>query len=168
MNRRYFALPLILVLAATLPAAAQVVTPAAWNSDPDLAEARSYPLTMDKVEKLAAAIDALSQLEATDPALKSKMDAEPDEGQTIDQKVHTLDARFPEAADVVHRNGLTSREYIVASLAFLNDVTFVAMKRQGALQSYPPGSITPENAAFVESHYDKLQQLSQKISGSAD
>lgn len=168
MHRRHLALSLILALAAALPAAAQVVTPAAWGNDPDLAEARSYTLTMDKVEKLAAAIDALSRLEAGDPSLKAKMDAEPDDDQTIDQKVHTLDARFPEAADVVHRNGLSSREYVVVSLAFLNDVTFVAMKRQGSIQSYPPGSITPENAAFVESHYDKLQQLSEKISGSAD
>jgi hypothetical protein len=168
MNPRYLAVLLTLGLAAALPAAAQSMTPAAYDNDPDMLEVRTFPLTMDKVQKLAAAIDALSQLEAANPALKAKMDAEPNDDQSIDQKVHTLDASFPEAADVVHENGLTSRDYIIVSLAFLNDVAFVAMKRQGSLQSYPAGSITPDNAAFVEANYDKLQQLSQKISGGSD
>jgi hypothetical protein len=167
MNPRRLAALLALVLAAVIPASAQSVLPAN-NSDPDLVEVRNYPLTMDKVEKLAAAVDALNQLETANPALKSKMDAEPADDQTIDAKVRSLDTRFPEAADVVHQNGLTSRDYIVVSLAFLNDVAFVSMRRQGTLHSYPPGSITPENAAFVESNYDKLQQLSQKISGGSD
>ncbi len=165
MNARRLAILVVLALTALASASAQSI---AGDSDPDMAEVRSYPLSMDKVEKLAAAIDALSQLEATNPSLKAKMDAEPNDDQTIDQRVYTLDARFPEAADVVHENGLTSRDYIIVSLAFLNDVAFVGMKRQGSLQSYPPGSITPQNAAFVEANYNKLQQLSQKMSGSPD
>lgn len=165
MTSRPLAALLALALAAALPLIAQAPP---GDNDPDMAEARSYRLTMDKVEKLAAAIDALNQLEAANPALKAKMDAEPDDDQTIDEKVHTLDARFPEAADLVHRNGLTSREYVVVSLAFLNDLAFVAMKRQGALQTYPPGSITPENAAFVQANYDRLQQLSHKMSAGSD
>jgi hypothetical protein len=163
MNSRRLAACLAFAIAVVVPACAQSA-----GSDPDLSEVRSYPLTMDKVEKLAAAIDALNQLEATDPALKSKMDVDPDDDPTISGKVRSLDTRFPEAADVVHRNGLTSREYVVVSLAFVNDVAFVAMKRQGSLQAYPSGSITPENAAFVEANYDKLQQLSREISGSSD
>lgn len=168
MNHRPLAVLVSLVLAAALPAAAQAATPAAYNTDPDMVEVRSFPLNMDKVEKLAATINALDQLEASDPDLKSKMDAEPSDDQTIDAKVQSLDTRFPEAAEVVHKNGLTSREYIVVSLAFINDVAFVAMKRQGAIQSYPAGSITPENAAFVEANYGKLEQLSEKISGGSD
>lgn len=168
MNPRRVAVPLILALAAALPAAAQAVTPAAYSPDPDTAEVRSFPLSLDKVQKLAATIDALDRLEASDPNLKSKMDAEPTDDQTIDARVTSLDARFPEAADIVHKNGLTSREYIVVSLAFLNDLAFVTMKRQGAIQSYPPGSITPENAAFVEANYGKLEQLSEKITGDSN
>jgi hypothetical protein len=168
MNRcRFAVLALVLALAAALPAAAQSAL-AARNTDPDLVEVRTYPLSMDKVERLAAAIDALNQLEAADPALKSKMDAEPADDPTIDEKVRSLDTRFPEAANVVHQNGLSSHDYIVVSLAFLNDVAFVAMKRQGAFPSYPPGSITPANAAFVEANYSMLQQLSQRISGGTD
>lgn len=158
---------LAILLALALPALA-AAQPIAGDSDPDMAEVRSYPLSMDKVEKLAAAIDALDQLEAANPVLKARMDAEPNDDQTIDEKVYTLDAKFPEAADVVHENGLTSRDYIIVSLAFINDVAFVDTKRQGTLQSYPPGSITPGNAAFIEANYSKLEQLSQKISGGSD
>ena len=167
MNHRRLAALLVLVLAA-LPVAAQATTPAAYNTDPDMVEVRSFPLTMDKVEKLAATVNALDQLEATDPGLKSKMDAEPSDDQTISEKVQSLDTRFPEAAVIVHENGLTSRDYIIASLAFLNDVAFVTMKREGAIQSYPPGSITPANAAFVEANYARLQQLSEKITGGSN
>jgi hypothetical protein len=168
MNCRHLAALLALALAAALPALAQPAPEPTPDYDPTMVEVRSLPLTMDKVEKLAAAIDALSRLEAADPGLKAKMDAEPSDDQTVDEKVQSLDIRFPEAANVVHRYGLTSREYILVSLAFLNDIAFVAMKRQGAIQSYPPGSITPANAAFVETNYDMLQQLSQKMSGSPD
>jgi hypothetical protein len=165
MNRRNLSALLVFALLTPLLGYCQS---APGDNDPDMAEVRSFPLTMDNVEKLGAAIDALDQLEASDPALKAKMDAEPSDDQTIDEKVQSLDTRFPEAADVVHKSGLTSREYIVVSLAFLNDIAFVSMKRQGALEAYPPGSITSANAAFVEGNYDKLLQLSQKISGSAD
>lgn len=168
MNRCRLAVPLILALAGSLPAAAQAVTPAAYNIDPDLIEVRGFRLTMDKVEKLATTVNDLNQLESADPNLKSKMDADFSDDQTIDAKVQSLDTRFPEAADVVHRHGLTSREYIVVSLAFLNDVAFVAMKRQGAIDSYPPGAITPENAAFVEANYGRLEELSNKITGTAN
>ena len=168
MNCRHIAALLALALAVALPALAQPVPEPTPDYDPTMAEVRTYPLTMDKVEKLTAAIDALSRLEAADPALKAKMDAEPSDDPTVDEKVQSLDTRFPEAANVVHQNGLTSRDYIIVSLAFLNDVAFVAMKRQGAIQSYPPGAITPQNAAFVEANYDMLERLSEKISGSSN
>jgi hypothetical protein len=38
------------------------------------------------------------------------------------------------------------------------------MKKQGMIKDYPPNSVTPENAAFVEANFDKLQQMSQKLS----
>jgi uncharacterized membrane protein YukC len=46
----------------------------------------------------------------------------------------------------------------VISLALLNDVMIVGMKKQGLIKEYPSDAITAENAAFVEQNYDKLQQ----------
>jgi len=42
-------------------------------------------------------------------------------------------------------------------------VTFVGLKRQGMIQAYPPNSITPQNAAFVESNWDKIQAINKRL-----
>ncbi len=151
----------VLALAATLHTAA---AQAARDNNPDLIEVRKYTLTMPKIENLAAATDAINKMVAADPSLKQKMDAEPDTNKTLDQKVRNIDTNFPQVAAVLHSHGLTTREYLLVTLAFINDVTFVGMKKQGMIKDYPPNSVTPENAAFVEANFDKLQQMSQKLS----
>jgi hypothetical protein len=119
---------------------------------------------MDKVEKLAAAMDAVNKLRASDAALKAKMDATSSNNLPIDQQARNIDSSFPQVAAVIHSHGLTTREFILVSIAFINDVTFVGMKKQGVIQAYPPNSVTPQNAAFVEANWDKLQALGQKLS----
>jgi hypothetical protein len=135
------------------------------DNNPDILEMRHYRLTMEKVQKVADATDAVNKMLAADPALKKRVDAQTDtdNNQTIDAKARDMDARFPQIAAVVHSHGITTREYIVISMAFINDVTAVAMKRQGAIKDYPAGMITPENAAFVEQNYDKLQELGKRM-----
>ena len=49
------------------------------------------------------------------------------------------------------------------TLAFMNDVMPVGMKKQGSIKTYPPNTITPENAMFVEQNYDKLMELNKKM-----
>ena len=132
--------------------------------NPDLPEVRNYVLTMDKIEKLAASFDAINKLRASNPALKARMDAANYSNLPIDQQAKNVDASFPEVAALIHTNGLTTREFILVASAFLNDITYVGMKKQGAIQAYPPNSITPENAAFVEANWDKLQQIGKKLS----
>jgi hypothetical protein len=149
----------VLALAATFHTAV-----AQAPDNPDLAEARKYTLTMDKVQKLVAAFDAVNKLTAADPALKAKMDADSGPNLTIDQRAKNIDASFPQVATAIHAQSLTTREFIIVSIAFINDVTFVGMKKQGMIKDYPPNSVTPENAAFVEANFDKLQQMSQKLS----
>ena len=149
-----------LALAVTLHTAAAQAPP----DSPDLVEARKYTLTMDKVQKLIAAFDAVNKLTAANPALKAKMDADSGPNLTIDQRARSIDANYPQVAAAIHAQSLTTREFIVVTMAFINDVTFVGMKKQGVIQAYPPNSITPENAAFVEANFDKLQQMGQKLS----
>ena len=150
-----------LTLTAALHAAAQ--GPAAADNNPDLIEARRYVLTMDKIEKLAATMDAINKLTASDAALKSKMDAD-NGSKPIDQRAKDIDTNFPQVAAIIHAHGLTTREFMVATIAFINDVTFVGMKKQGMIKDYPPNSVTPQNAAFVEANFDKLQQIGQRMS----
>jgi hypothetical protein len=153
----------LLALAATLHPVLQARAQMPPDN-PDLPEARNYVLTMDKIEKLAAAVDDINKLRASNPALKARMDAADYSKLPIDQEAKNIDANFPEVAAVIHSHDLTTREFILVTMAFFNDVAFVGMKKQGAIQAYPPNSITPENAAFVEANWDKLQQLSQKFS----
>ena len=119
---------------------------------------------MPKIENLAAATDAINKMVAADPSLKQKMDAGADNDKTLDQKVRNIDTNFPQVAAILHSHGLSTREYLLVTLAFINDVSFVGMKKSGVIKDYPPNSITPENAAFVEANYDKLQQIGQKLS----
>ena len=134
------------------------------DNDPDLVAIRQYRLTMDKVDKLVAATEALRKLADSNPSLKQRMEGDSDSNQTIDQKVKYFDTNFPQATAVVHSSGLTTREYVLVSLAFLNDVMIVGMKKQGMIKEYPANAITPENAAFVEQNFDKLKQVSEKLS----
>jgi hypothetical protein len=162
LSRRLTACLAVLSISTALHANAQA--PSAVDNNPDLIEARRYTLTMDKIEKLAAATDTINKLTASNPALKSKMDAASTGNLSIDQRAKNIDANFPQNATLIHGNGLTTREYIVVMIAFINDVTFVGMKKQGIINDYPPNSVTPQNAAFVESNFDKLQQIGQKLS----
>ena len=122
----------VLALSATLhaaPLAAQA------PDSPDLAEARKYTLTMDKVQKLVAAFDAVNKLTAANPALKAKMDADSGPNLNLDQRAKNIDANFPQVAAAIHAQGLTTREFIVVSIAFINDVSFVGMKKSGMIKA---------------------------------
>ena len=97
------------------------------RDNPDLTEVLHYSLTMDKVDKMAAAMDAINKLRASDPAMKARMDAADYSKLPIDQQAKNVDANFPEVTALIHSNGLSTREFILATLAFINDVGFVAM-----------------------------------------
>jgi hypothetical protein len=132
------------------------------DNDPDLIEIRQYRLTMDKLDKAATASQQMNAMMASNPDFKKRADAE-DNDATIDQKARRFDTTFPEAAAIVRRNGLSTREYIVVSLAFMNDFIMVGMKMQGTIKTYPPNSVTPENAAFVEQNFEKLKTMADKM-----
>ena len=138
------------------------------DNDPDLVEIRQYRLTMDKVQRMADAMQEFNKMLAANPALKKRMNEDGDNDGTIAEKAHELEVKSPEAVAVLRSHGLSPREYIVVSLAFMNDVMIVGMKKQGAIKEYPPKAITAENAAFVEANFDKLQEISAKLSAPDD
>jgi hypothetical protein len=125
----------------------------------DLAEVHQYRLTMDKVQQFVATTVAIQKLRESNPDLKKQMDAEKSDNETISQQAADLEQHFPQVAALVRSQGTTPREYIVIFAALITDVSLVAMKRQGEIKDYPPNSITPENAAFIEQNYDKLTQV---------
>jgi len=147
-----------LALFAAWPAAAQK-----HDDSADVAEIRNYHLTMSKVDQFVAATTALKKLADANPGLRKGMNSDKDDDASIAQKAADWDLHFPEAAAVVKSNGLSTREYIVVSIALLNDVMIVGMKKNGSIKEYPPDTITPENAAFVEQNYDKLEHTMSSL-----
>ena len=66
------------------------------DNNPDVIETRHYRLTMDKIEKVAAASETVNKMLAADPALKKQVDAATeDNNASIDQKAKTIDGNSP-------------------------------------------------------------------------
>jgi hypothetical protein len=166
MKRRE-ALSLLTGVAILTLATAAIGAPSAGgpgSNNPDVLEVRQYRLTIDKAEKTAAAMASINQMVAATPGMKAKMDASTAGNLPITQQAKNIDANFPQVAAIIHNNGLTTREWIVATGAIINDVGFVGMKKQGLIKEYPANAITPENAALIEQNWDKFQVIASKMS----
>jgi phenylacetate-coenzyme A ligase PaaK-like adenylate-forming protein len=122
-------------------------------------------LTLDKAQKAATAMQAIDQLVAANPSLNAALDASSSTTgkKPITQQAHDIDTQYQQVAAIVHQNGLATREFIVIIGALINDLGWVSMKRQGMVQSYPPGMITPENAALIEANWAAFQALGAKM-----
>lgn len=127
---------------------------------PDLKEIRDYRLNMDVIQRYMHAIKAITE----DPAVKKCSDnISPGNSSTLDdgeKKLKTCAA----AVGVLTANGIKPREFMIVTAALMGDFMAVAMKKSGTIKEYPP-SISPENAAFIEQNYDKLQALMAPMSG---
>jgi hypothetical protein len=135
------------------------------DNNPDVVEVRHYQLTMDKAQKAATAVHAVNQLIASNPALAGAMSSDTSAGKlSITQQAQAIDSKYPQVAAIIHQNGLQTREFIVIIGAIINDVSMVGMKKQGMIQAYPPGMITPQNAALIEANWDAFEQIGAKMS----
>lgn|ERR1035438_5291769 len=134
--------------------------------NPDVIEIRQYVLTLDKAQKTAKAMFVVNRLVQSDPSLNAAMDAG---SSTTGRKPITLqakdiDANYPQIAAIIHANGLSTREFLVATSAIINDLGLVGMKKQGLIQTYPPNSITPGNAALIEQNWAAFQAIGAEMS----
>ena len=128
------------------------------DNNPDVVEIVNYHLTASKLDQFIGATTALTRLVESNPELKKQMNSGSDDDASLTQKAAEWDLHFPQATAIVKSNGLSTREYLVISIALFNDVMIVGMKKQGAIKEYPADAITPGNAAFVEQNYDKISQ----------
>jgi hypothetical protein len=128
-------------------------------------EVRHYVLTMEKAQKAATALQAINQLVAANPSLNAAMDAGSDTTgkKPITQQAHDIDTQYQQVAAIIHQNGMATREFIVMTGALINDIGWVSMKKQGMVKAYPPGMITPENAALIEANWAAFQTIMAKM-----
>jgi hypothetical protein len=135
-----------------------------------VSEIRQYPLTMDKAQRMATALQAINQLVAANPSLNAAMTAAAaiTGKKPITQQAQDIDAQYPQVAAIIHQNGLSTREFIVIMGAVINDLGWVTMKNQGMIQAYPTGMITPENAALIEANWPAFQAIMAKMKPSSN
>jgi hypothetical protein len=149
------------IVLATATMSAQGVS----SDSPDVTEVRSYVLTLAKAQATATALQSINQLVAANPSLNAALDASG--GATgkkpITQQAQDIDSQYPQISAIIHANGLQTREFIVITGAIINDVMLVGMKMQGMVSSYPPNSITPANAAFVQANWAAFQAIAAKM-----
>ncbi len=128
-------------------------------------EVRHYSLTMDKSQRAATALQAINQLVAANPSLNAAMDASSNTTgkKPITQQAQDIDSLYPQVAAIIHQNGLATREFIVIVGALINDLGWVTMKKQGMIQAYPPGMITPGNAALIDANWAAFQVIGAKM-----
>lgn len=122
--------------------------------DPDVKEMRDYRMSMDVIQRYVRAVDAVSK----DPAAKKCSEANsPGNAPTLDAGEKLLKT-CPPAVALLAASGFKPREFLVVTGALIGDVMAVGMKKSGTIKEYPP-SISPQNAAFFEQNFDRIQAL---------
>ena len=159
------ALSVISGIALVALATATMSAQGAGSDNPDVTEVRNYVLTLAKAQATATAMQSINQLVAANPSLNAALSAGSDTTgkKPITQQAQDIDSQYPQIATIIHANGLETREFIVITGAIINDVGFVGMKMQGMITTYPPNSITPANAAFVEANWATFQTIAAKM-----
>ncbi len=126
---------------------------------PDGKEIRDYRLNMDNIERYLNAFKLVSN----DAASKKCFDNNPPgNAPTLDAGEKLLNS-CPAAVAILKNAGLKPREFMVITGALFADYIAVGMKRQGTLKQYP-ATISPENAAFIDQNFDKLQTMIAPLS----
>ena len=125
----------------------------------DQKEVRDFRLTMDKLEKYETAAKAFTKLTQQDPGLKKQIEAETATGEdtTLDSVVKAFE-KHPAVVTAIKDAGLSTHDYVVMTFTMNEVATEVGMKRSGAIKEYP-ASILPENAAFVDQNFDRVNDL---------
>ena len=138
----------------------------AANENSDVVEVRQYILTLDKAQKTGKAMYVINQLVAANPSLNAALDAGSSSTgkKPITQQAQDIDSKYPQIAAIIHANGLATREFLVVTGAIINDLGIVGMKKQGLIPAYPPNSITPGNAAFIEQNWAAFQVIGGEMS----
>jgi hypothetical protein len=139
--------------------------PGGSSDNPDVTEVRGYVLTLAKAQATATAMQTINQMIAANPSLGAALDSSSSTTgkETITQQAQYIDSKYPQISAVIHSNGLQTREFIVVTGAIINDVTFVGMKMQGMISTFPPNSVTPANAALIQANWAAFQALAAKM-----
>jgi hypothetical protein len=146
----------VLLLAALAPAQSR----SKKANDPDVKEMRDYRLTMDNIGRYMNSFKIV-----TNDAVAKKCfeNNPPGNAPTLDAGEKIINA-CPAAVADLNKAGIKPREFLIMTGALIGDFMAVGMKKNGTIKQYPD-SISPENAAFIEQNFDKLQAMLAPMTG---
>ncbi len=145
----------MLLIAALAPAQTGAKKPETSDSQ----EIRAYRLNMDVIERYMSAFKLISNDADAKKCFKNSTSGN---APTLDAGEKRLNA-CPVAVGILKTAGIKPREFMVLTGSLFADFIAVGLKRQGVAKEYPP-SISPENAAFIDQNFDKLQALMAPLS----
>ena len=152
------------IIVAGMALTATVARAVQGGSDISQADAKqlyNYTLTMDKIQKTAAATKTLQELGKQHPELEKAGDA-----KSIDGTVQLIQ-RYPEAVAAITQAGLAPREYVMCLLTTMQAAMAVGFKKSGTVKEYPPKlleQVSKANLDFVEQHWDEIQKMTASAS----
>ena len=167
-NAKYatsFALAVFLLLGIGAAAAQDEKSSAQVQAEKN--EVKNFVLTSDKLDKYAAAVNAIRKVQKDDPALKKKMDDDNarNPSNTIADSVANIE-KYPPVADALKNAGLPPRGFVVMTFTLINAAAEVQKKKAGTAQD--PDSALPENVTFVEKNYDRIKKIFNGASDSPE
>ncbi len=135
----------------------------AATGDQEMSRAvREYRLTMPLMQQYVQAVRNLHQLERTDPELRRRMEAMGEHEERSLAEVTGLIEGEPQLRRAIEDAGLTVRDYMLISLAFMQSMMAHEFQRQGYIQELPP-EVSAENVAFIRDNEQQLQPLMDEL-----
>jgi hypothetical protein len=139
-----FAAAFVLSASTALLAKGSDISPA------DLAQLKSYTLSMDKIKGMQAAMD-----DARKSGMDNKMNSAGDNAQSLAAMEANIKA-MPGAMAIFSRHGLTAHDVVVMPLALMD---------AGMCVAYPSAApkladrVSPAQVAFYKQHQAELKQM---------
>ena len=134
--------------------------------DLDQRESYAYLLTMDRINRMEHAGNALRDWLDNNEEVSKKMENDYSlvEG-TFDERARAFETKYPEAATVVRQQGISTREYLLTNHALVQAIQALGTQKVGQLQDYSKsaGDVNPANLRFVEQHQEEIRKSMQYI-----
>ena len=130
-----------------------------WTPE-DQKEVAAYLLTMEKVKSIASAMKELKAWREKNPGLAKDLESD-ESGGSLSASAKAIDAKFPQAAAIIKKNGIDTREFLVGLYVLFASFGVVSMKKSGDIKDYSSvnKTVNPANLQFVESHFDEIEEL---------
>lgn len=134
----------------------------AATAEPTANDISNYELDMDRMRKYAKAIQGFSALATTDSAAAEAMASNANESTA--RMIAKLESS-PAAMNVLRNAGLTPRDYVWITAAYLQAAMSLAMLESNKAAKLPEGQ-NPQNLEFLREHKAEIDSLTREMGGS--